>query len=82
MNTKREETPTREMQPVPEPSERATYRMKCRNYDGYNGQCYQKSGTNGHCFWDYACDGVCRRMKKWDKENSHEGEKFKIREIM
>lgn len=79
--TKREPAKGRAMQPVEEPMERAMHRTKCRNY-GYTGSCYSHSGMYGPTLHiTMACNGKCRRMRKYDKEHGLTGQAFKIREF-
>ena len=66
------------MHKVKEPSERTLYRTKCKHYSHSSGQCYKNSGYNGLFHFNLACDGKCRRMKRWDKLNGYENTEFKI----
>lgn len=66
---------------IDEPFERAYYRYKCKHYAKECGQCYMKSGGNSIWHIDWHCDGVCKRMKRYDQINGYKDVKFKLSDL-
>lgn len=56
---------------IDQQTEREEYRMKCKHYLPENEQCCLKSGWQGDFHVTIGCDGICRRMKNYDKKNSY-----------
>lgn len=46
--------------------ERNIYMMKCKHY--MDEVCCLKSGWRGSLHITWGCDGICRRMRNWDKK--------------
>lgn len=67
-----------ESKKVREPSARAEYRQKCKHYVEPCGQCSAASLSAGKWSIDRRCNGICRRMKLWDRKNNCTGIEFKV----
>ena len=56
--------------PEREPNERFVHRIRCRSYGGENGTCMRKSRGNGTSHLSMSCDGLCDRMRKYDRDHN------------